>query len=421
MRPTRALSLSIAIVLTVAAAPACTTQEATDGSPSAQASAQASASSGESAEQQPSAEPSASDGQTGWTQVAEFGDDADNVWSIARDVTHGKAGFLAWGERYMGGIEGGPRGAGESLWRSADGLTWEELPMPEQVSGDVDFTLVKTLISTPEGDYVLYFDRHELESNTTRTLALRSSDGTSWEEVETGLAQWVDIDSIERGDRGYLLIGNQVSGGNPTLWLSTDGIAWELVHEFAQDTEFVQVNDGGAGDEGFVVFGRRIAEDNSYARFAFASGDGREWIETTSPLGPDDQTYVPDVIVEGFGSDWIATVASRDDSARFWFSTNGIIWEPISQIDGASTSIAWDPVLTSAGGELFFSVSGHVNFDGVPGAWSSADGITWEPIEMGADAYLGGVVEGPDSLVLTGTIVPESHLSTIGIWMRTGG
>ena len=363
--------------------------------------------------------PSASEGDGEWAQVAAFGADGDDVWTIARDVTYGKAGFLAWGESFMGGIEGGPRPAGRVLWHSADGMSWDELPMPSSVADDVAVNQVKTLISTPDGDYVLYFDRHDPGTNTMQTLAVRSSDGRAWTEVVTGLTGWVDIDSIERGDRGYLLIGNQTFGGNPTLWLSTDGMAWELVHEFAQDTEFVQLNDGGAGEEGFVVFGSRIAEDNSYARFAFASGDGREWVETTSPLGPDEQGYRPDVIVEGFGPDWIATIASRDDSARFWFSADGISWEPIAQIDGADTSLAWDPVLTAAGGELFFSGSGNVFFDGMPGAWSSTDGISWELIELGADAYLGGVAEGPDSMVLTGTIVPATRLSTVGIWTRT--
>lgn len=93
--------------------------------------------------------------------------------------------------------------------------------------------------------------------------------------------------------------------------------------------------------------------------------------------------------------------------------------EPVAQIDAAGSRDNWDPILTAAGGELFFSVSGNqFPVGGLAGAWSSADGVIWEPIDLCADAYLGGVAEGPDTSVLSGTIVLEGAMSVIGLWAR---
>ena len=291
--------------------------------------------------------------------------------------------------------------------------------MPAQV-GD---SFVKTLITAPGGDYVLYYDVPLSEPGEWVPRAVRSSDGRTWEEVETGLPALIDIDCIERGALGYLLLGNQVGlpGGNPTIWLSDDGISWERVHEFRQDTEWVQVTDAGAGDEGFVVLGQRIAADSSsYRRFAFASSDGREWIEATAPFGPDDPDYRPDMIVAGIGPDWIAASASRDDSARFWRSANGLDWQPGGTILDAGTAGTWDPVLAELDGRLYFSIAGNGFPDGFAGAWTSVDAATWDALDLGADAYLGGIAASDTTIVLTGTVIDDrTGLSVASVWVRS--
>ena len=413
MRLRSALGVSILL-----GAAACASPQATAPEPSASnaASTRPSASLIPSPTAIASATPSASAAIPDvWTNTLTFG--VGDAWHVAGDVVHGKAGFLALGQR-IEPAHGGPSITARYAWRSPDGLAWEQVPVPEvAVAG-----FIQELIATPDGDYVLFFDRPHSDPNTGSwdTVALRSSDGSTWSEVETGLPSALSIDSIERGAMGYLLVGDQTALGNPTLWLSSDGIGWAKVHEFTQNEHWVQLHGGGAGDEGFVVFGRRIEHDSSsYRRFAFASGDGYQWVETPAPLGADDQDFVFDVVVDGLGPDWVAASAERDSRAPTWFSADGIGWEPAGEIP-AEHPENWDPVLDEADGELYFSATGEAShYPGAPGgAWSSTDGRTWQPIELGADAHLGAVVDGPDAIVLAGTIVLDDRASAIGIWVR---
>ncbi|MDQ2934692.1 MAG: hypothetical protein M3R49_06875 [Chloroflexota bacterium] len=350
-----------------------------------------------------------------WTRVATFGD--TTATHTARHVVYGTAGFLAIGDRQEG-FEGGPQITRRYTWASPDGLAWEEIAMPAQLTNGS----VNSLITTPDGDYVLYADFPTTQPGIRTPPALRSSDGRTWDAVQTGLPQGLFIKSIERGKRGYLLAGYPTDAGNPTLWLSKDGVAWEQVHEFSQDQTYVDISDAGAGDEGFVVFGVRTDRVTShYQRFTFASSDGRAWVDTRAPFGPDPQDYRPDVRVTGFGPDWIATVASKDDSAHFWFSADGIAWKPLTQIDRVGSTMVWDPILGAANGRLFFSASSSQFPPGnaVGGAWTSADGLTWEAIDLGGVAYPAGVAEGGGVVVLAGTVAAQDRRSSVAaLWAK---
>ena len=146
------------------------------------------------------------------------------------------------------------------------------------------------------------------------TVSLRSTDGETWEPLETGLPSDLYIVAIEEGPAGYLLVGGQGAETNPTLWLSSDALTWELVHEFSQDQQYVQLTDGDGGVEGYVVVGHRTEKDApSYERFALASADGRHWAETAAPFGPDDQQYQWQVAVSSHGGGWLATLGHRDE------------------------------------------------------------------------------------------------------------
>jgi hypothetical protein len=350
---------------------------------------------------------------TAWTRVAAFGD--ATAVHTAREVVHGRAGFLAIGER-LEEFEGGPRVTQRYMWASPDGLAWEEIEMPAQLTNGS----VRALVTTPDGDYVLYVDLPTAQPGIRTLTARRSSNGRTWGAVDTGLPPGLYINSIDRGQPGYLLVGNQT--GNLSLWLSGDGVAWEQVREFSQEPTAVDIRDAGAGDEGFVIFGVRTDRVTSqYQRFTLASSDGREWVDTRAPFGPDPQDYRPDVRVTGFGPDWIATVASKDDSARLWFSADGITWKPLGQIDRVGSTLVWDPILATADGRLFFSASGN-QFppqSAVAGAWTSADGATWEAIDLGGTAYLGDVAEGGGVVVLAGTVAAQDRRSSLAaLWVQ---
>ena len=243
-----------------------------------------------------------------WTLVHSFGDESTR-WT-GGEIAWGDAGFLAIGRRYEGG-EGGPRIAEYAMWRSADGREWTQVAYPSPDGGGTYDPAA--LSGAADGSYVLHAMQVNPEATETALVSLRSTDGETWEPLETGLRPDMFVESIEEGPSGYLLVGGQGGQTNPTLWLSSDALTWELVHEFSQDEENVQLYGADGGAEGYVVIGRRIAvRSSSYERFAFASADGREWVESPAPFGPDDQEYVWDVAVTSHGDNWLATLGDPE-------------------------------------------------------------------------------------------------------------
>lgn len=75
-------------------------------------------------------------------------------------------------------------------------------------------------------------------------------------------------------------------------------------------------------------------------------------------------------------------------------------------------------MFTAPDDRLYFSTAGHGSFGGAgnPGIWTSTDAQSWEPLELGAPAYLGGVVTREGTVVLSVTHVPEDRGSEFGIW-----
>jgi hypothetical protein len=350
-----------------------------------------------------------------WTQVHTVGDGSTRM--VGGEIAWGEAGFLAVARQFEGG-EGGPRGAEISMWHSADGQSWAEVPYPVADEGDY---AVAALTGAADGSYVFHAFHSTPDVVASPVVSLRSTDGETWESLETGLPGDLSIRAIEEGPAGYLLVGGQGAQTNPTLWLSGDALTWELVHEFSQDQQFVQLDDGDGGAEGYVVVGRRIEHDNSsYERFAFASADGREWVERAAPFGPDDQEFVFEVAVSSRGGDWLATLGQPDETTSLWASADGLTWSGAGTVDARNLSSITAGLFEEVGTELILAPGASITFDGTPGAWSSTDGTTWSPIGLGADAWVGDLAIGDGVLAMTGTLPgpAEGFTSTGLIWIR---
>jgi hypothetical protein len=352
-----------------------------------------------------------------WTLVHSFGDESTR-WA-GGEIAWGDAGFLAIGRRYEGG-EGGPRIAEYSMWQSGDGETWTQVPYP--APGDGGRYDPAALMTAADGSYVLHALQFSATPTETPLVSLRSTDGTTWEPIDTGLPAEMFVQSVEEdGPSGYLLVGGQGGETNPTLWLSADGLRWELVHEFSQDETYVQLDGSDGGAEGYVVMGRRIQPDSStYERFAFASADGREWVEATAPFGADDQAFVWDVAVTSRGGDWLATLGDPSELITLYSSPDGLAWTEIGTVQGNPRSLASTGLFEEIGPELILSPGATVSELGTPGTWSSTDGTTWAPVDLGADAFLGELAHGNGVVALTGTVPGPggSTTSTGAIWIR---
>jgi len=290
-------------------------------------------------------------------------------------------------------------------------LEWSEREYPSEF-GNLS---VGALVSAADESYILHGVRG---TAGYEAVALRSRDGMTWEQIDTGLPQVIYVQAIERGPAGYLLVGGQGADTNPTLWLSEDGLAWELVHEFDQTEQWVQIHDADGGEEGYVVLGRRIEPDNSYRRFAFASADGRTWFSRDQPFGADNQAYVAEASVSSLGPDWVATLGQPDAPTAVWFSTDGLGWSEVGSVDApANTSTA---EFHEVAGALVFSPGSGLRGlpEGTAGVWSSVDGVGWAPVDFGADVWLGGIAEGDGITAAIGTLPRPDFTSAASIWVR---
>jgi hypothetical protein len=278
------------------------------------------------------------------------------------------------------------------------------------------------LMGAPDGSYVLHVLASNPGSPGYGLFSLRSADGETWERIDSGLPGDIVIQAIEEGPSGYLLAGVQTDGGaGPSLWLSTDALTWEPVHEFSQEEHYVQIHDADGGAEGYVVIGRRIEHDSSsYERFAFASADGREWVERAAPFGADDQSFVWEVAVTSHGGNWLATRGDRDNVITVYSSADGLQWSEAATIEGPERSLSAPGLFEEVGDELIFGPGATVTEFGTPGTFSSTDGTTWSPVDLGAEAFLGELAIGDGVMAVTGTIPGDggSTTSTGAIWIR---
>ena len=351
----------------------------------------------------------------GWRTVATFG--AGGGWDYATAVVRSGETFLAVGFRMEPGNKVGYNYVQGHQWTSSDGQSWTEVPPGTEF--DVDLFFVQDVVAGPSGSFIAYLSvSYALDSGSTKNAVRRSTDGRTWQEADTDLDPGLQITKVVRGAHGYLLLAQSL-GTEPSLWLSADGLQWEEVYRFSDATHIVGLDDIGAGDEGFVAFGVRVALDGTWERFAFASADGREWVNASQPFGAEDPQYRPPLVIAPLGPDWIAATAQRNDGAQIWFSANGLDWAPAAEIGGVSITQAWAPVLVGAGQHLFFSPSGEFPTSMVrpPGIWSSIDGRNWTLLDLGDAAVVRGAASGPAGLVLAGLTIPSADESKATFWL----
>lgn len=355
-------------------------------------------------------EPSGPVANEAWTEVLTLGD--ESTLMVGGPITYGTAGFLMVSDLWDRSGDSGPGRRHQSMWLSADGSAWDELDMPAQSSG---FSVAQ-LITASDGSYVAYGSQSIRGEVGAESIALRSTDGRSWQEVESGLPRVIDYQAIELGPAGYLLVGGQTAETNPTLWLSADGLAWELVHEFAQTRRWIKIHDADGGADGYVVLGLRIEpESGDYQRFAFASADGRDWFNRDEPLGPDDQRYLFDANVSSLGRDWVATLGHHDAPITSWFSANGLDWSEAGSLAAAPSTGAG--LLEEVGEQLVFS-PGSGYYEGTAGVWSSTDGANGAVEDFGTEVWLGGIAQGDGVIAATGTVPGTNGASTGGVWVK---
>jgi len=175
---------------------------------------------------------------TGWVSVLDSAYSTDGLRWTAGPSLHfadfdieisrlaeGPAGLLAIGQQAPGACGGGPSVA--TIWRSADGVSWQQLGMAGFGSGYVE---------TIDGGSAGYIATGLTTDN--KPAAWTSSDGSSWTPASLTAAAFKGMTVIENGTAftgGYVLAGATLSpddgcGGpphlTPSMWWSADGKAW---------------------------------------------------------------------------------------------------------------------------------------------------------------------------------------------------
>lgn len=335
---------------------------------------------------------------------------------IARGVVRGANGYLAATEGFVS-QEGGPRLASRGFWRSDDGRAWDAVEAPIGI-GD----WLHTITTTRDGDFLVLARTYDESGIVNETVVRRSSDGITWTDVDSGLPDDLHVYSVDHGPSASLLVAGEFGEGSNDLaaWLSADGVRWEKVLDLDDRPGWVTVQDGGAGAEGFVIAGTAAADDNSsHEYFAFASADGRTWVEAEDePFGETDPQFRPDPYVAPLGPDWVAFLHRRDGSIRTFRSADGLDWTEVGLIERDEELFVFAPVIPEVDGRLYFSTvgTGVAPGSGQAGIWTSTDGATWEPMEMGADAYLGGMTAHDGTAVAITTRV-AGNSSAAEIWI----
>jgi hypothetical protein len=335
-------------------------------------------------------------------------------WDTVTTVVRARDRYLALGWHYEPNPHFGYNGA-QRLWVSKDAVAWERAPVPTELEGTSGKAVA--LVSTPDGEFLLFSNSYDTE-NVLRPIVLRSADGLSWNAERVDLGSQLYLTRVAAGPKGYLLAGRDDvdgPGGPGGLWLSSDGLAWHPVHALTQtDTTYEVITDIGAGDDGFVAVGIAGVRDGVSSFFALASGDGSTWFRSDEPF-PADEGHAGIAFVAPIGGDWVATTGWTGTATHFWRSANGLQWEPAGVIEQAPPI---NPVLVSAGDRLFYSNAATEVPIGQPGGWTSADGVSWTEVDLGADGVLVGAFGDDAGSLLLGSAIVSDGRADAAFWRR---
>jgi hypothetical protein len=149
----------------------------------------------------------------------------------------------------------------------------------------------------------------------------------------------------------------------------------------APDTSRVEDSNPGqvvAGPDGFVITGTRPP---GCELFAWHSGDGRNWTESSVPEGCGGMTVAP-----AGGTGWVAVVTSIDPGVVVLESADGRTWITVDGETPKADNYSSPTSLTTRGDMLVLSGGSRPadSDESTPVLWTSRDGgVTWAETTLG--------------------------------------
>jgi hypothetical protein len=323
----------------------------------------------------------------------------EDAW---REVSHTDAGNVeAFGEltemtavvRLSNGafVSVGTAEAGSAplAWRSDDGSHWDAVEVPNPgLAGMRDVAL------GPDGRLVAVGYRGGSsagDGSTQRAQVWTSADGgASWTEIpeQDGFVGSSMNAVTVSSDGGWVAVGADATEPRGLTWTSPDGANWTRSPDLDTfvEAELLDVTAGAGGDPAFIAVGGSPIIQGTI----WVSDDGVEWTQTAGGAAADPAFNNSSIqAVTAGGPGYVAaglTVEVASFDAAFWTSTDGLIWIPAADPEGADEQPIYDLAATPDGGLVAVGF-GLLQRGSV---WSSADGTDWTEIPDSAAANFDG-------------------------------
>jgi hypothetical protein len=337
-------------------------------------------------------------------------------------------GFLAVGYGPMPGqdIYGQRQGI---IWTSTDGLTWQE-------SADPTFANTSPFgVATLGSDIFVFTDLEQCDPDVDpeceggeATGIFKSSNGGPWVQLQqTPDIQQASFDRVVASDGLLIAWGNAGDeDGTPTVWTSSDGLAWTPATDLAG---MDPVDSGIAGGPGVIAFGLGIDDQGDQINMIGAtSSDGVHFTAATVPALPDGEI---DDIAQG-NSGFVGVGYNQTDLdptvALVLTSGDGRTWTQAAATEASFADTAMNQVLPSTNGYVAVgSLLSEDDFtDETTRVWTSPDGQTWHSAgDVGGSytQYDAGAL-GTHGLVIFTADQPDTGddtqaTSTINAWLIT--
>ena len=255
-----------------------------------------------------------------------------------------------------------------AIWSSDDGRTWTRADIdgtgaPDEVTNAIGVAqLGETLVAI--GSF------GAMGTDQVAWVTWTSDDGgATWTEHRDGPASHA-LHAIVPGGPGLIGAGWAYGGTTPFdsfIAVSSDGIGWELTEAVFPSTQVSSL----AAFEGRILAVGTASSPSGFSSAAWSSDDGGStWSAAELPDAGRQFETAYDVIATDGG---FVAAGGGIDGAVAWLSADGATWERVDIVDGAVVR-ALAPVdggLVAAG-----NVAGQ-NF-GPQLSWTSLDGLAWE-------------------------------------------
>jgi hypothetical protein len=186
-----------------------------------------------------------------------------------------------------------------------------------------------------------------------------------------GQAIFSDVTS---GQGTMVAVGYVPPDFTPASWTSSNGQTWAY-HSIDSTAFTFPVAVTGAPGGGFVAVGRRVRDP-----VAWTSTDGASWeLHAVPTLGGADAERMNAIAATTFG--YVAGGSAGPEGferhARFWTSADGVTWDPVADEADAFGDAEVTAITSFRGGLVAVGALGTAQHRTGAVAWTSKDGRSW--------------------------------------------